>query len=140
MRELGIPGAGSAMEAVFSALAGECEPATASRALDELLIAADRAGTLWAHTGNPAIFVHWQARLGRLDAAFSAARRIVEHWRESGRLMVGSLIPLWSPQMAPFRRDPRFQDLVRDLDLFRFWQRHGPPDGHAIENDRLICP
>ena len=37
------------------------------------------------------------------------------------------------------RKDPRFQELVRDLDLFRFWHRHGPPDGHAIENDRLIC-
>ena len=138
VRELGIPGAGSAMEAVFSALAGECEPATASRVLDELLNAADQAETLWAHTGNLAIFVHWQARLGMHDAAFSAARRIVEHWRESGRFMVGSLIPLWSPHMAPFRRDPRFQDLVRDLDLFRFWECHGPPDGHALQNGRLI--
>lgn len=46
---------------------------------------------------------------------------------------------MWSPDMAPFRRDPRFQELVRELDLFRFWERHGPPDGHAIDNGRLIC-
>ena len=80
-----------------------------------------------------------EARLGALDAAFIWARRIDERWRQTGRVACGSLNVFWLPEMAPFSRDPRFQDLVRDLDLFCFWERHGPPDGHALENDRLIC-
>lgn len=80
-----------------------------------------------------------EARLGALDAAFIWARRIAERWRQTGRVARGSLNVFWLPEMAPFRRDPRFQDLVSDLDLFRFWQRHGPPDGHALVEGRLVC-
>ena len=67
-----------------------------------------------------------------------ARRGVVERWRQTGRVARGSLNVFWLPELAPFRRDPRFQDLVRELDMLRFWQRHGPPDGHAIENDKLV--
>ena len=80
-----------------------------------------------------------EARLGALDAAFIWARRIAERWRQTGRVARGSLNVFWLPDMVPFRRDPRFQDLIGELDLIRFWQRHGPPDGHCLVNGRLVA-
>ena len=139
VREFAAPNAAMTVETVYAALGGTADPQAASEAAQALFDAADRSGTMWAHSGNPGLVISWQVRLGAFDAAFAAARRLVEHWRVSGRLATGSLNSFWLPDLAPFRRDPRFQELVRELDLFRFWQRHGPPDGHAIENDRLFC-
>ena len=138
-RELAVPHAAAAVEAVFAALAGTGDRTAALEAAAALFAAADEAGTLWQHPFCPGLILRWQASLAALDAAFASAFRIAGHWRETGRVARGSLNVFWLPDMAPFRRDPRFQELVRELDLFRFWHRHGPPDGHAIQNDRLIC-
>ena len=137
-REFAVPGAAAAVEAVFAALGGTADRDAAVEAAAALFAAADRAETLWLHPFGAGLIVQWQVRLGALDAAFIWARRIAEHWRQTGRVARGSLNVFWLPDMAPFRRDPRFQDLVRDLDLFRFWERYGPPDGHRLENDKLV--
>ena len=139
VREFMVPGASATVEAVFSAMSGSMDRAEASDRAVALFAAADRTGTLWAHSGSAGLALNWQVRLGALDAAFAAADRIVARWRESGRLVNGSLNALWVPYMASFRADPRFQDFARALNLFEYWKVHGPPDGHAVENDRLIC-
>ena len=138
-RELAVPEGASVVRSVFAAFAEPAARSEASEAAARLLADAERSGTVWGHFGNLGLFMTWQVRLGNLDAAFVVARRIVTRWRETGQLSTLSVAHMWSPDVAPFRRDPRFQELVRELDLFRFWERHGPPDGHAIENDRLIC-
>lgn len=138
-RELAVPEGASVVRSVFGAFDEPAARAEASEAAARLLAKAEQSGTVWGHFGNLGLFLAWQVRLGNLDAAFAVAGRIVTRWRETGVLATASVTRMWSPDMAPFRRDPRFQELVRDLDLFRFWQRHGPPDGHTIENDRLIC-
>ncbi|MDP3674767.1 MAG: winged helix-turn-helix domain-containing protein [Novosphingobium sp.] len=137
-RELAVPEGASVVRSVFAAYAEPAARAQASEAAARLLAQAERSGTIWGHFSNLGLFLGWQVRLGNLDAAFAVAGRIVEHWRETGQLATGSVTLTWAPDMAPFRRDPRFQDLVRDLDLFRFWHRHGPPDGHRLENDKLV--
>ena len=138
-RELAVPEGASVVRAVFVAFAEPAARAEASEAAARLLAEAERSGSVWGHFGNLGLFLTWQVRLGNLDAAFAVAARIVARWRETGQLATASVSRMWSPYMAPFRRDPRFQELVRELDLFRFWDRHGPPDGHTIENGRLIC-
>ena len=138
-RELAVPQGASVVRSVFAAFAEPAARAEASEAAAFLLAEAERSGTVWGHFGNLGLFMTWHVRLGNLDGAFVVARRILARWRETGQLPTLSVAHMWSPDMALFRRDPRFQELVRELDLFRFWQRHGPPDGHAIENDRLFC-
>ena len=81
----------------------------------------------------------WLTALGALDEAYEVAKDLVRSLRSSGFLSPVILLGIWNPWMRPFREDPRFQDFVRALNMFEYWQRHGPPDGHAIENDRLIC-
>lgn len=137
-REFAVPGSADSVEAVFAAMEGIGDPSAASARATALFDAADRSGRVWGQSATAGLVVRWHVRLGALDAAFKTARRIVERWRESGRLAVGSLTSFWLPDMVPFRRDPRFQDLVRDLDLIRFWERHGPPDGHRLEGGELI--
>ena len=138
-REFAVPGAAAAVEAVFAALGGTADRDAAVETAAALFAAADRAETLWLHPFGAGLIVQWQVRLGALDAAFIWARRIAERWRQTGRVARGGLNVFWQPDMVPFRRDPRFQDLIRELDLIRFWQRHGPPDGHCLVNGSLVA-
>ena len=81
----------------------------------------------------------WLTALGALDEAYEVAEDLVGSLRSSGFLSPVILLAIWNPFMRPFREDPRFQRFVRALGMFEYWEQHGPPDGHAIENDRLIC-
>ena len=137
-REIADAEAEPAMAAVQAVREGRGDPSLALGLLAALRDAAERRGSLWGHAGNAGLFVRWLVQLGNLDAAFAAARQIVDHWRATGRLAIASLTVLWVPDMAAFRADERFQDLVRDLGLFGFWENYGSPDGHRIEHGRLI--
>lgn len=136
-RELAVPDAAGAVQAVYAALAGNGDRPAASDRVAAVVDAAHAKGTLWAHAGTLGLTLNWQVRLGRLDPAFAAAERLIERWRETGMLPIASISAFWHPDMAPFRRDPRFQVLVRELDLFRFWDRYGAPDGHRIVGGKL---
>jgi TolB-like protein/Tfp pilus assembly protein PilF len=137
-RELGMPDAVEDLRGIFASIFDGANRTFAIDRTMALFRDADGSGRLWGQTGSAALFLHWAVRLGDLDAAFVVARRVVDHWRETGRLAIGTLPRLWPPYMAPFRRDPRFQELVRDLDLIRFYRRYGPPDGHRLEGDTLV--
>jgi hypothetical protein len=46
---------------------------------------------------------------------------------------------LWSPEMRPFRKDPRFQALAERLGLIDFWRQFGPPDDCTLADAVLSC-
>lgn len=86
-----------------------------------------------------AFTLSWLALLGALDEAYEVAGALVNSLSESGSLAPVILLGIWNPMMRPFREDPRFQDFARALNMFEYWERHGPPDGHALVDGRLVC-
>jgi TolB-like protein/DNA-binding winged helix-turn-helix (wHTH) protein/Flp pilus assembly protein TadD len=99
-------------------------------------------------TGTPA----WESadprgKLGvlYLYAAFDAVDELYDEMNRMLRqgdgiypeiIAIGSL---WSPEMRPFRRDPRFQALVERLGLIDYWTQFGPPDDCALAGTTLSC-
>lgn len=81
----------------------------------------------------------WLGILGALDEAFEIAGVLVDRLKRSGYLAPIVLLTIWNPFLRPFRADPRFQDFARALNMFEYWERHGPPDGHALVEGRLVC-
>jgi adenylate cyclase len=64
------------------------------------------------------------------------AYRVTNMIRDSAHLNWG-LFGL--PDMAPFRQDPRFADLVTELGLVDYWREYGWPDACQPEGDSVIC-
>jgi len=66
-----------------------------------------------------------------LDQAFQAHRDLI-------RLGAATADPiLWSSEMRPFRRDPRFQAIAAPL--VDYWIVYGPPDECSLQVDNLVC-
>ncbi|QGN55044.1 winged helix-turn-helix domain-containing protein [Novosphingobium sp. Gsoil 351] len=136
-RELKVRGAGLAMNDAVLAMQESDRSGGAAKVAD-LVLAADRAGTLWAHPGTPGLLLTMQERLGDREGAYVTAHRLVEHWHQSGRMPTGSITSLLIGDLADFRRDTRFQTIVEGLGLIPCWTVHGPPEGHRMDNGRLI--
>ncbi len=45
----------------------------------------------------------------------------------------------WQSEMAPFRQDPRFANLVTDAGLLDYWREYGWPDACQPKGDSVIC-
>jgi hypothetical protein len=56
--------------------------------------------------------LRWFALLGAMDDAHAIAGRIATRLKRTGRLVILNLPPLWLPELAAFRRDPRFHELT----------------------------
>jgi TolB-like protein/Tfp pilus assembly protein PilF len=82
--------------------------------------------------------LEWYVLLGALDDAYVIARRIARQLEHGGHLIVLNLPPVWLPELAPFRRDPRFHEFSDRLGFFEYWKARGPPDGYALQNGRLV--
>jgi len=82
--------------------------------------------------------LEWFALLGAMDDAHAVARRMVTRLERTGRLVGLNLPPLWLPELAAFRRDPRFQELAAGLGFIEYWKATRPPDGYALERGRLV--
>jgi TolB-like protein len=123
---------------VFAALAGRSDAQPASRAIRDFVAAADREEGLWRFPLLAGQMIQWQVMLGSIDGAFDVTDRLVAYWRRSGHLAYTHLALLWAEEMRHFRRDPRFQHLIRALGMLPFWERHGPPDGYQLSGDRLV--
>ena len=80
----------------------------------------------------------WYAWLGAWDEAYETWQRMVRAFKVSGVLNSVEFLPIWMPELRDFRRDPRFQDIVRQLGLIEYWRERGPPDQCLLEGDRLI--
>ncbi|MEE8308632.1 MAG: hypothetical protein V3R81_15295, partial [Gammaproteobacteria bacterium] len=45
----------------------------------------------------------------------------------------------WQPNVAPFRQDPRFADLLTGWGLLDYWREYGWPDACQPKGDSVIC-
>lgn len=123
---------------VYRALDGQGSAKEASVAVREFIRGTDTEDKLWRFPSIVGQMLQWQVMLGLIDDAFDLADRLVASWRRSGHLAYVALAILWGEEMRPFRRDRRFQELVGQLNMFSFWQHHGPPDGYVLQADRLV--
>ena len=116
------------------------EPAERARAVSDLraLYGAldERVAEGWPMT---ILAIQWFALLGAMDDAHAVARRIVTRLKRTGRLVTLNLPPLWLPELAAFRRDPRFQELAAGLGFIDYWKSATPPDGYVLERGRLVA-
>ncbi len=76
-------------------------------------------------------------QIGALDQTYARANRALDERSPAG--LVGPLSGVWLPEMRPFRRDPRFQQLVTRLKLIEYWKQYGPPDERDLRGDALVC-
>jgi TolB-like protein/Flp pilus assembly protein TadD len=81
--------------------------------------------------------------LGALDVAYDLANQCLDQ-SVPGHTLTGSWghrswTHLWTPEMRPFRRDPRFQALATRLGLMEYWQQYGPPDLCNLKDGKLTC-
>jgi hypothetical protein len=80
----------------------------------------------------------WYTMLGDLDSAYGLMDRSLTSYAQRG--FVGSAWGLlWLPELQPFRRDARFQDLARRIGLVDYWKVHGPPDGHRLHAGSVVA-
>jgi tetratricopeptide (TPR) repeat protein len=76
------------------------------------------------------------AGLGQIDEAY----RVVNHRLGSHSADAEyAWSVLWGPDMAAFRQDPRFTELVSKLGLLDYWHEHGWPDACRPAGVSLIC-
>ena len=80
----------------------------------------------------------WLTMLGALDEAFALAHASLDYFARTDMVGIQWGV-LWMPEMQPFRRDPRFQDIVARLRFADYWTRHGPPDDHELQDGLLTC-
>jgi hypothetical protein len=85
------------------------------------------------------LLMHWAVLLGDLDLAFHIGHRSLDHFEREQAVPVITFVPqLWLPEMQPFRRDPRFHELIAQrLNLMEYWKEYGPPDGCELRDGRL---
>ena len=76
--------------------------------------------------------------LGDVDQAYRLMNHVLVRLGRDGT--VGTAWGgLWLPEMRPFRRDPRFQDLASRMNFMSYWQQYGPPDDCDLTNGKLTC-
>jgi hypothetical protein len=131
-------GGAAVAELVYASICGDGSPEFAARAVDHLLQAPGVETVMSDWSVTAAIMIDWYTRLGFPDRAYGIADRMIDDWQQCGRLDVMSLMPIWTPQMLPFRRDPRFNGFVTRLGLIPYWEKFGPPDGCELRDRVLI--
>jgi len=89
--------------------------------------------------GDPAPFLLvWYTQLGALDEVYAIANRALDEHPRNPWVHVPPIL-MWLPEMRPFRRDARFQQLVERFKLIDFWKQYGPPDECDLHGDVLVC-
>jgi TolB-like protein len=130
---LAAAGGAETIRTVHAALASGTARSDAVRALDAFTAA------VVAHIG-PELSIHvlaWYTMLGELDRAYAFLEHILQ--RHERQLAPSLFLPwMWLPELLPFRRDARFQDLVRRLNLIDYWKQYGPPDDCTLRGDTLV--
>jgi TolB-like protein len=79
------------------------------------------------------------ATAGDLDQAYVLANHCLDQLPQGVGVSPLALVELWTPQMAGFRRDPRFQRLVEHIGLMEYYEEFGPPDDCDLTNGKLTC-
>jgi hypothetical protein len=76
-------------------------------------------------------------QLGAMDQAYAIADQLREQF--VGQSPTNAWSWLWTPEMRPFRQDPRFQAFTTRLGLMKYWQKYGPPDDCDLNDGKLTC-
>ena len=80
------------------------------------------------------IFVPWgYAAFDRIDDAYQFLQRAPDSMNGD------SWVFFWLPDLAAFRQDPRFAELVTEHGLVDYWREHGWPDACQPAGDSVIC-
>jgi hypothetical protein len=133
--EMRFAAASVVVRQVFAAFGNPADKPAAAQALRALLQRLRLSPPNELHREDAMI---WGTRLGDLDLAYEYANWCLDQFARSGT--VGTTWGfLWSPEMRPFRLDPRFQALVARLRLFDYWKQYGPPDDCDLVGERLEC-
>ena len=124
----------------YGALEHPAQRAAALTAIARLFVAAPgQSGADADYVSNCVIGTQLMALAGGLDEAFALANRCLTGVR-AGMVDVNySSAYLWTPEMRPFRRDPRFGDFVTRLGLMEYYRQYGPPDDCELKNNKLTC-
>lgn len=118
-------------EAIDVVCAAVRDPSLRSRATSSLRAIEGRLSSRQLDQTLRKRLIVWYTMLDDLDAAHDLMDRSLTHYAQLG--FVGSAWgTLWLPEMQPFRRDPRFQAVARQLNLFAYWEKYGPPDGYEL--------
>jgi hypothetical protein len=133
-----VPAAAGGAEvigAIHAALADGQEKSAAIKALNAF------SSAVHPEQIGPELSMHvlaWYTMLGDLDRAYGFVEQVRSH--ALSRRTLGLFLPwIWLPELLTFRQDPRFQQLVQGLGLLEYWNQYGPPDGCALQGDRLVC-
>ncbi|HEY6457812.1 MAG TPA: winged helix-turn-helix domain-containing protein [Steroidobacteraceae bacterium] len=78
------------------------------------------------------------ARFGALDRLYEQMNQLLPEGGATHPEII-AVDSLWSPEMAAFRQDSRFQALATRLRLVEYWQKYGPPDQCQLDHARLEC-
>jgi TolB-like protein len=79
------------------------------------------------------------ALLGALDIAYSLTDQCLNEEPLEAPVPGSATLFLWTPEMRPFRQDPRFQPLVMRLRLMEYWQQYGQPDDCDLKDGSFNC-
>jgi adenylate cyclase len=127
--------ASAVVRQVFAAFGNPDDKAAAAQTLRALLQRLRLSEPDELHREDAMI---WATKLSDLDLAYEYANWCLDQFARSGT--VGTTWGfLWSPEMRPFRQDPRFQAFVARLRLFDYWKQYGPPDDCDLVGERMVC-
>jgi adenylate cyclase len=73
------------------------------------------------------------AQLGDVEDAMQI---LLEIARSDQRESIFDHVPLWAPEAAPLRRDPRFAEVARRLGFIDYWKQYGYADDCQPTEDR----
>lgn len=122
---------------VYAALADPAKRPAALQALRTLV--GKLGGPTNIETGTRRDLIVAWCMLDALDPAYDLATLYLDDFKRSGTGGGADWGFLWSPELRPFRRDPRFQLFVQRLNLFDYWKRYGPPDDCDLKGNTLMC-
>ena len=127
-------GGADVIKAVHAALTGQERTPTAVAALDALVnaVCTEQIGSeLSMHV------LAWYTMFGELDRAYGFVDRVLQH--ALPRRTLGLFLPwLWLPELVPFRRDSRFQTIIRQLRFVDYWKTFGAPAGCDLRGETLV--
>jgi tetratricopeptide (TPR) repeat protein len=86
---------------------------------------------------NLLLFMYTQ--VGAFDKAYAMANRALDARSRNYQWVDLGPFVLWTPEMRPFRRDVRFQQLVTRLKLIDYWKQYGSPDDCDLRGATLTC-
>lgn len=105
-------------------------------------------GALRKLTGQPAwestdprarqAVIYLYASLGAMDELYHEMNQMLRQGDDTYPQIL-AIGMIWAPEMRPFRKDRRFQDLVQRLGLMDYWKQVSPPDACTLADSGMLC-